>query len=141
MVGLEISMRRLALLFLFVMACIPLSGTEAAAELDAPKLVYLVVEGDLLIASNIRFSRFDEFRLTADEKVARKAVGDAVAVVVTNERIIGYSAMMAAWRPIRYNVGEHLETVEVEDFSAFIVTNRRFLNFNGQNGLWAEKLR
>lgn len=116
-------------------------GTDAGADLETPKLVYLMVDGDVLIASNIRFSRFDEFRLAPEEAIQRKSVGDAVAVIVTNERIIAYSALMASWRPIRYTPGESLETLEVEDFSASIITSRRFLNFNGRNGLWAERLR
>ena len=132
---------RLVLWIVFLLSYVPVTGTDVAADLDTPKLVYLVVEGDLLIASNIRFSRFDEFRLTAEEVVRRKAVGDAVAVIATDERIIGYSALMASWRPIRYTAGEKLEAMEVEDFAAFIITNRRFLNFNGQNGLWAERPR
>jgi len=135
------SLRSAALLVLFSLTCVSGTAIDAAADLDTPKLVYLLIEDDLLIASNIRFSRFDEFRLTAKESVQRKAVGDAVAVIATNERIIGYSALMAAWRSIRYAPGETLETVEVEDFSASIITNRRFLNFNGRNGLWAERLR
>ncbi len=119
---------------------IPMEQRPASAG-DVPKLLYLLVEADRLIASNIHLSRFDEMRLGADEPIVQKAVADAVAVVVTTKRLIAYSVFTGAWRPLRLRPEEKIETVEAQDFSLLIVTSHRILNFNGQGGIWAETKR
>ena len=103
-----------------------------------PKLVYLVVDDDRLIASNIFTSRFDEFRLGAKERIKQQAVANGVIVVVTNQRFIGYSIYTSSWRTLRTAAGEKLIGIEAEDFSALLTTSTRWLNFNGKSGVWAE---
>ncbi len=112
------------------------AGPASADEV--PKLLYLLVEDDKLIASNIHLSRFDEMRLGADEPIVEKSVADAVAVVVTTKRFIAYSAFTGAWRPLRLRPEEKLVTLEAEDFSVLVMTSERLLNFNGRSGIWAQ---
>ncbi len=120
-----------ALLF----ACLPAQPTSAG---EIPKLLYLLVEDDKLIASNIHLSRFDEMRLGAEEPIVQKSVAEAVAVVVTSKRFIAYRAFTGAWRPLRLWPEEKLIRVEAQDFSVLIMTSERILNFNGRSGIWAQ---
>ena len=103
-----------------------------------PKQVSLVVNGKRLIASNVRFSRFDEFNLRAQEKILEQAEGKGVIVVITNQRIIGYG-LISGWRDLKREAGENVESLLVEDFAVFITTDNRLLNFNGQSGLWGKR--
>jgi hypothetical protein len=105
---------------------------------DVPKQVDLVVDGDRLVASNIRFSRFDELILRARERVRDMAVGEAVIVVVTTQRIIAYG-VLSGWRAIDRKPNEQIESVSAEDYGGLIVTSKRLLNFNGQSGVWGEQ--
>jgi hypothetical protein len=105
------------------------------------RLLYVVVEDDRITASNILFSRSDEFRLSALEQIAEQREGNAVVVVATNRRLIAYSVYTAAWFTLPFKAGEVLETLEAEDFSAFAVTSRRILNFNGRIGYWSASKR
>jgi hypothetical protein len=111
------------------------------AEDGIPKLVYLLAEEDKLIASNIKFNRFDEMKLQAKEHVLEHAVGNAVIVVVTNKRIIGYSVYTASWRSRDIGADEEVNNIAAEDYSALVQTSKRFLSFNGKNGVWAETQR
>jgi hypothetical protein len=122
-------------------ACVILAApgeTRPASAGEVPKLLYLLVEDDRLIASNIHLSRFDELRLGAEEPIVEKSVADAVAVVVTRKRFIAYSAFTGAWRPLRLWPEEKLITLEAQDFSVLIMTSERILNFNGRSGIWAQ---
>jgi hypothetical protein len=112
----------------------------ANASDAVPKQIHLVVEGKRLIASNARFSRFDELKFNARERVVKQAVGEAVAVVVTNQRIIGYG-VLSGWKTTRTEAGEKLESIEAEDYAALVVTSLRLLNFNGESGVWGEQAR
>ena len=103
-----------------------------------PKQVSLVVNGKRLIASNVRFSRFDELNLRAQEKILEQAEGKGVIVVITNQRIIGYG-LISGWRDLKREAGENVESLLVEDFAVFITTDKRLLNFNGQSGLWGKR--
>jgi len=128
---------------LFILPCalaLLLLAAGANGSDAVPKQVHLIVEGKRLIASNARFSRFDELKFNAREKVEQQAVGEATAVVVTNQRIIGYG-VLSGWRTIRTEAGEKLESVEAEDYAALVVTNLRLLNFNGESGVWGEQAR
>jgi hypothetical protein len=100
--------------------------------------VSLVVNGKRLIASNVRFSRFDELNLRAQEKILEQAEGKGVIVVITNQRIIGYG-LISGWRDLKREAGENVESLLVEDFAVFITTDSRLLNFNGQTGLWGKR--
>jgi hypothetical protein len=112
-----------------------------ANDVSVPKLVYLIEEDDKLIASNIKFNRFDEIKLEAKETVSGHAVGNAVIVIVTNKRIIAYSVYTASWRTRGLEADEDVESINAEDYSALVVTSKRFLSFNGKNGVWAESQR
>jgi hypothetical protein len=101
------------------------------------RLLYVVFEDKRIVASNILFSRSDEFELSAQEQIAERREDNAVVVVATNRRLIAYSVYTAAWFTIPLKAGEQLETLEAEDFSAFAVTSRRILNFNGRIGYWS----
>lgn len=113
----------------------------AHAGSDVPKLLYLIVENNKLIASNIKFNRFDEIGLLAKEVVQDYEVGNAVTVVVTNKRIIAYSVFFANWKSKERIANETLESISAEDYSALVVTSRRFLSFNGRSSIWAEARR
>lgn len=116
-------------------------GSSVSAENGIPKLVYLMIDDDKLIASNIKFNRFDDMKLQAKEKVLEHAVGNAVIVVITNKRIIGYSVYTATWRSRNIEPDEDVSTIAAEDYSALVETSKRFLSFNGKNGVWAETQR
>ena len=103
-----------------------------------PKQVALIVNGKRLIASNVRLSRFDEFKLNAQEEITDQEEGAAVIVVVTNQRLIAYG-VVSGWKDLRKQAGERLETLSVEDFAAFATTSSRYLNFNGQSGQWGQR--
>ena len=45
-----------------------------------PKQVHLVADGDKLFASNVKFNRFDELKLSAQERVLDQQVGAARGV-------------------------------------------------------------
>lgn len=113
----------------------------AIADSNTPKLVYLIVDENKLIASNIEFNRFDELKLRAKEMVIQQSVGSAVAVVVTNQRIIAYSVFTASWKTKSVKADEKVQNVEAEDYSALVVTSKRFLSFNGKTAVWAETSR
>ena len=112
----------------------------AHASDAVPKQVHLVVEGRRLIASNARFSRFDELKFNARERLVDKAVGEATIVVFTNQRIIAYG-VLSGWKTMRTEAGEKLEELQVEDFAALVITSNRLLNFNGESGVWGERAR
>jgi hypothetical protein len=110
------------------------------AQNNVPKQVELIVDADRLVASNVRFSRFDDFKLNAREDLAETAVGQAVIVVVTNQRIIAYG-VVSGWRSIDRIPNERIERIEAEDYAGLVVTTQRLLNFNGQTGVWGERKR
>lgn len=115
-----------------------LIGSTAVAQEPPAKLLYVVREGDTIVASNVLFSRSDTFRLTAQERVVSEVTDNAVLVVETNQRLIAYSVYTASWLTMALRAGESVEKVEAEDYSAFVLTDRRILNFNGRNGVWSE---
>jgi len=133
----ENSLKSLISIALFAVV---ISATHAD-DVSVPKLVYLIQDDDKLIASNIKFNRFDEIKLEAKEEVAGHAVGNAVIVIVTNKRIIAYSVYTASWRTRSIGADEEVQSINAEDYSALVVTSQRFLSFNGKNGVWAETKR
>jgi hypothetical protein len=107
---------------------------------NVPKQVHLVVDGNTLVASNVRLNRFDELRLDAQERIREQRVGEAVAIVITNRRIIAYG-VLSGWRSIDREPDEAIQSISAEDFAGLVVTDRRMLNFNGESGVWAEQER
>ena len=136
-IGLAGSLLALALAGLPLQAQVP----PFASPEPPARLLYVVTENDRIIASNILFSRTDEFELSAQERIAEQREDNAVVVVATNRRLIAYSVYTASWFTERLKAGETLETLEAEDFSAFAVTSRRILNFNGRIGYWSSSRR
>ncbi len=99
-----------------LLAVVPVSAPAQGARDEPPaRLLYVVREGDTYIASNVLFSRTDEFELAAQERVAEERRDNAVLVVATNRRLIGYSVYTAAWVTLPLKAGERLEHHEAED--------------------------
>ena len=116
------------------------AATAQRVSENVPKQVHLIVEGNRLVASNIRSSSFAELRLRAREHVRESAEGEAVLLVVTNQRIIAYG-LVSGWREIDRDPNERIERVAAEDFAGLVVTSERLLNFNGESGVWGERER
>ena len=120
------------------LSLILLCAANSAAADTIPKVVYLIIDSDALIVSNIKFNRFDDIKLLAKETIKDKHVGNAIAVVITNKRFIAYSVDTASWRTLGLQANEQVENVSAEDYSALVVTSKRILSFNGKNGVWAQ---
>ncbi|MGD8976979.1 MAG: hypothetical protein PVG91_05185 [Gammaproteobacteria bacterium] len=126
----------LAALLAGIIMLIP--ATQAMADKDRPaRLLYVVTEPGKISASNILFSRTDEFELSAREEILEQRTDNAVAAFLTNKRLLGYSVYTASWVPLPLKAGETVEQFEAEDYSAFALTSRRILNFNGRIGYWS----
>jgi hypothetical protein len=116
-----------------------LTGTQTSSG-SVPKQVHLVMDGNKVMASNVRLNRFDELRLDAQERIREQRVGEAVAVVITNQRIIAYG-VLSGWRSMDRIPNEQVESVSAQDYGGLIVTSLRMLNFNGETGVWGEQKR
>jgi hypothetical protein len=114
-----------------------LSPQLSAAQPQVPKQVHLVIDGNRLIASNIKLSRFDELQLAARERVRETEEGSAVILVATNQRMLAYGST-TGWRSINRVANEEVLSLSAEDYAGLIVTNQRLLNFNAETGVWAE---
>ena len=128
---------------LVIAAAIALAALTAHAQSTAgsvPKQVHLVLDGNTIVASNVRLNRFDELRLGAQERIREQRVGEAVAVVITNQRIIAYG-VLSGWRPMDREPNEQIQSISAEDFAGLVVTDERMLNFNGETGVWAQQKR
>lgn len=116
-------------------------STARAGDEAPPRLLYVVREGDTVVASNVLFGRSDELDLSARETIVRQEEDSAVVVLETNQRLVAYSVYTAGWVAVELRAGEKVERLEAEDFSAFALTDRRILNFNGRNGNWSQTSR
>ena len=126
-----------------IAAAIAASASPLHAQLtsaNVPKQVHLVQDGNRILASNVRLNRFDELKLSAQERIREQKVGEAVAIVVTNQRIIAYG-VLSGWVSMDRVANETIQSVSAEDYAALIVTDQRMLNFNGESGVWAEQKR
>lgn len=123
-------------------ACLALvlSATLANAQEGVRKQVFLVVDGDRLVASNVRTNGFDELRLDARERILQSEEGEGVIIVVTNQRLLAYGAA-SGWSARDRNTNENVQSVSAADYAGLIVTSRRMLNFNGETGVWGEHQR
>ncbi len=121
--------------------CLALAvGSLAAADDQVAKAVHLIEDKSQLVASNVRFSRFDPFKLDARERVLKRAEGKAVIIVITDQRILGYG-VLSGWRPLDLLAGENAVKVSAEDFAGLVITDKRYLNFNGESGVWGLQVR
>ena len=118
----------------------PVATVAQRVSEGVPKQVHLVVDGNRLVASNVRASSFDELRLRAREDIRESVEGEAVLLIVTSQRIIAYG-LVSGWRPIDRVPNERIERVSAEDFAGLVVTSERLLNFNGESGVWGERER
>jgi hypothetical protein len=121
-----------------IVAVLPAHTQNTGA--NVPKQVHLVLDGNRILASNIRLNRFDELKLGAQERIREQRVGEGVAIVVTNQRIIAYG-VLSGWVPMDRVANETIQSVSAEDYAGLIVTDLRMLNFNGETGVWAEQRR
>ena len=116
------------------------SHAQHTASGNVPKQVHLVLDGNRILASNVRLNRFDELKLGAQERIREQQVGQAVAIVVTNQRIIAYG-VLSGWVEMDRVPNETIQSISAEDYGGLIVTDQRMLNFNGETGVWAEQKR
>jgi hypothetical protein len=123
-----------------VLGLLPAPSSSQSRSAVVPKQVHLVVDGNSLMASNVRLNRFDELKLSAQERIRDQRVGEAVIVVITNQRIIAYG-VVTGWRSVSLAPNEQIDSIAAEDYAGLIVTSRRMLNFNGETGVWAERAR
>ena len=121
-----------------VSAALPVQAQQTGS--NVPKQVHLVLDGNRILASNVRLNRFDELKLGAQERIREQQVGQAVAIVVTNQRIIAYG-VLSGWVPMDRVANETIQSISAEDYAGLIVTDQRMLNFNGETGIWAEQKR
>jgi len=114
--------------------------TAVSGQQAIRKQVFLVVDGDRLVASNVRTNGFSEFRLDARERILDSAEGEGVILVVTNQRLLAYGAL-SGWSARDRNANEDVQTLSAVDYAGLVVTSRRMLNFNGETGVWGERQR
>jgi len=122
-----------SLVLLLITLAAPLSAND-----NVDKVIYLVFEGNSIIATNANLGRFDELKLSAQEKVIDYSVANAVAVVVTNQRYLGYGAFPSSWQGVRVIAGEKVRRLEADGATALVVTSDRILTFSGRNGSWSQ---
>lgn len=113
----------------------------AMADQTVEKSVYLIVEDDRIIASNVQTGQFFDFDFSAKEQVQQQIVANGVAIVVTNQRYAGIGVFSGGWQSIRRIAGESVVSAEAQDYSALIVTTDRVLAFNGRTGTWSDRKR
>jgi len=118
-----------------------LGMSAAAGDETVEKSVYLVVENDRIIASNVQTSQFFDLDFNAKEKLQQQIVANGVAVVVTNQRFAGVGVFPSGWQSIRRIAGETVTSAEAQDYSALIVTSDRVIVFNGKTGTWSDRKR
>jgi hypothetical protein len=128
-----IAVLRLLVFSLLLMPLLASANSHAVA-----KEVSLIINGKRLVASNVRFSKFDTLELNAQEKIRDKLEAKGVILIITNQRIIGYG-VSSGWRDFKTQAGEKVESFYVEDYAAFVTTNNRYLNFNGETGQWGKQ--
>jgi hypothetical protein len=118
-----------------------LGTSTAAADEAVEKSIYLVVEDDLIIASNVQTGQFFDLDFSAKEELLQQVVANGVAIVVTNQRYAGIGVFSGGWQSIRRIAGESIISAEAHDYSALIVTSDRVLAFNGKTGSWSDRKR
>ena len=118
-----------------------LGMSAVVAEEVVEKSLYLVVEDDRIIASNVQTGQFFDFDFSAKEEVQQQIVANGVAIVVTNQRYAGIGVFSSGWQSIRRIAGEKVISAEAQDYSALIVTSDRVLAFNGKTGSWSDRKR
>ncbi len=126
---------------LLLLACVfaPLAITQA--EGIVTKTIFLVDEGDKVVAANTATGQFFDLKLNAKEKIHQQYVANGVAVLITNQRFAGVGSYPSGWSSLRRIADEKVVNAEVVDRSALLVTSDRILTFNGDSGSWSETRR
>lgn len=126
---------------LLLLVCLLLSLTVVQAEGVVTKTIFLVDEGDRIVAANTETGQFFDLKINAKEKILQQYVANGVAVLVTNQRFAGVGSYPSGWNSLRRIADEKVVNAEVVDRSALLVTSDRILTFNGDRGSWSEKRR
>jgi hypothetical protein len=113
----------------------------ASAEGLVAKTIFLVDEGDKIVAANSVTGQFFDLPVHAKEKILERYVANAVAILVTNQRFAGVGSYPSGWSSLRRIADEKVVSAEVVDTSALLVTTDRILTFNGESGSWSERRR
>ena len=114
--------------------------TVSADEVVA-KTIFLVDESDRIVAANTATGQFFSLSISAKEKIQKRYVANAVAILVTNQRFAGVGSYPSGWSSLRRIANEKVVSAEVVDRSALLVTSDRILTFNGDSGSWSETRR
>ncbi len=131
--------RRLMLAVLTALILVsPLSG---AADSVVAKTIFLVDEGNRIVAANTETGQFFNLKIKAKEKIRQRFVGRGVAILVTNQRFAGVGSYPSGWSSMRRIASEKVISAEVIDSSALLVTTDRILTFSGDRGAWSETRR
>jgi hypothetical protein len=124
-----------------LMLCLLVCTSAASAEGVVAKTIFLVDEGDRIVAANTATGQFFSLSVHAKEKIQQRYVANGVAILVTNQRFAGVGSYPSGWSSLRRIADEKIENAEVVDKSALLVTSDRILTFNGDSGSWAETRR
>jgi hypothetical protein len=130
--------RRLGRVWLLLLL---MNATVASAEGPVAKTIFLVNEGDRIVAANTATGQFFDLPVHARERISERYVANGVAILVTNQRFAGVGTYPSGWSSVRRIADEKLVSAEVVDTSALLVTSDRILTFNGDNGSWFERRR
>lgn len=118
-----------------------LSLQPALAAGPVSKTVFLVEEGDKVVAANTETGQFFDLSISAKERIERRYEANGVAVLVTNQRFAGVGSYPSGWASLRRIADEQVVSAEVVDRAALLVTSDRILTFSGDRGMWSERRR
>jgi len=118
-----------------------LSPFATSAEGLVAKTIFLVDEGDKVVAANTATGQFFDLPVHAKERILDRYVANGVAILVTNQRFAGVGTYPSGWSSLRRIANEQVVSTEVVDTSALLVTSDRILTFNGESGSWSETRR
>lgn len=130
--------RRLSRVLLLWLLVSPITVSAAG---PVARTIFLVDEGDRIVAANTATGQFFDLPVHARERVYENYVANGVAILVTNQRFAGVGAYPSGWSSVRRIADEKLVRAEVVDASALLVTSDRILTFNGDSGSWSETRR
>jgi len=131
-------LRRCSRLLLLMLLLGPMA---ASAEGLVAKTIFLVDEGDKVVAANTATGQFFDLSVHAKERILARYVANGVAILVTNQRFAGVGTYPSGWSSLRRIAAEKVVSSEVVDTSALLVTTDRILTFNGESGSWSETRR
>ena len=134
----HVSVRRPGWVLLILLLASPVA---VVADEVVAKTIFLVDEGNRIVAANTATGQFFSLPVRAKEKIYNRYVANGVAILVTNQRFAGVGSYPSGWSSLRRIAGEKVVSAEVVDKSALLVTSDRILTFNGDSGSWSETRR